>query len=118
MYQKIVGALSILVHSLHADLKRRQFETKTNGRCRRSLARVQSGLRPALRTTLPHLSVSAATNLPNSAGVPPNGWPPSSASRPLELASARTALFSRSRLSMISVGVLLGAQTPAQPPAS
>src|SRR3974390_2941490 len=117
MYQKIVGALSILVHSLHADLKRRQFETKTNGRCRRSLARVQSGFRPALRTTLPHLSFSAATNWPNSPGVPTTGWPPSSASRTLELASASTALVSRLSLSMISVGVLLGAPTPCQPPA-
>lgn len=56
-----------------ARLNAEGFETKTNGQCRRSHARVQPDLRPAWRTTLPHLSVSDAMNLPKSAGVPGAG---------------------------------------------
>jgi hypothetical protein len=36
-------------------------------------ARVQSAFRLAWRTTLPHFSVSAARNVPQSAGVPTKG---------------------------------------------
>src|SRR5262249_10321527 len=53
--------------------------------------------------TLAHFSVSAAMNLPNSAGVIGIGTAPKSASRALILGSARAALISLLSLSMISV---------------
>src|SRR5262249_7446056 len=73
-----------------------------------------SGLMFAERITLAHFSVSAAMNLPKSAGEPGSTMPPRSASRILILGSARPALISRLSLSMISAGVLLGVPSPSQ----
>src|SRR4029077_4774374 len=77
-----------------------------------------SALMFAARITLPHLSVSLEMNLPNSAGVIDIGTAPKSASRAFILGSARAALISLLSLSMISVGVFLGAPIPYQPLAS
>src|SRR5260370_42681541 len=71
-----------------------------------------SGLMPANLTTLPHFSVSSATNLPNSAGVIGIPSLPKSARRAFILGSARAALISLLSLSTISAGVFLGAATP------
>jgi hypothetical protein len=57
-------------------------------------------------------------SLPNAAGEPGNGVPPSSARRALSLGSARPALISALSLPMISAGVPLGAQMPYQSLAS
>src|SRR5262249_15386537 len=74
----------------------------------------QSALMPTNFTTLPHFSVSSATNVPNSAGVMDVGMLPTSANRPFNLGSARAALISLLSLSMISAGVFLGAPRPDQ----
>jgi hypothetical protein len=64
-----------------------------------------SGLMFANLITLPHFSVSAAMNLPKSAGELTNGVAPMSESRAFILESARPALISLLSLSMISAGV-------------
>src|SRR5262249_5116761 len=66
-----------------------------------------SGLMLAARITLPHFSVSAAMNLPKSAGEPVSAVPPRSASLALILGSASAVLISLLSLSMISAGVVL-----------
>src|SRR5262249_5164510 len=66
----------------------------------------------ANRTTLPHFSVSSASTLANSAGVPGSVIPPVSASRAFMVASANAALISRLSRSTISVGVPRGAPIP------
>src|SRR6266852_4401814 len=81
-------------------------------------ASTYSGLIPAVRITLPHLSVSSAMNLPNSAGVIGSGVPPKSARRALSVGSVSTALIALLSLSMTSAGVFLGAPTPYHPLAS
>jgi hypothetical protein len=53
-----------------------------------------SGLMPAARTTLAHFSVSSAISLPNSAGEPGSGSPPSAASRAFIAGSAIAVLIS------------------------
>jgi hypothetical protein len=73
-----------------------------------------SGLMLAARITLPHFSVSSAMCLAKSAGELANTVTPRSSSRALIFGSARAALISRLSLSMISVGVFLGAPMPAQ----
>src|SRR6476469_3438361 len=77
-----------------------------------NVGRHHSGLRPANLTTLPHSSVSSAMSFPKSAGEPASNVPPRSASRALILGSASPALISLLSLSMISMGVFLGAPTP------
>jgi hypothetical protein len=77
-----------------------------------------SGLMLDARMTLPHFSVSSAMCLPKSAGEPPNGVAPRSASRACILGSDRAALISLLRVSITSAGVLLGAQKPPQKLAS
>jgi hypothetical protein len=72
-----------------------------------------SGLILVARITLPHFSVSAAMNLPKSAGDPGSTTPPRSARRAFILGSARAALISVLSLSTISAGVAFGAPTPA-----
>src|SRR5262245_1041003 len=79
---------------------------------------VQSALMPANLITFAHFSVSSAISFPKSAGEPDNAEPPTSARRAFILGSARAALTSLLSLSMISVGVLLGAPTPNHPLAS
>jgi len=75
-------------------------------------------LRPSLRLdpanliTLAHFSVSSAASLSSSAGEPASTMPPTSASRALMSGSARPALTCPLSLSMISIGVLLGALIP------
>src|SRR3954471_19618371 len=71
-----------------------------------------SALMLAARITLPHFSVSSATNFPNSAGEATNGVASASASRALMFGSARPALISLFSLLMMSTGVCLGALTP------
>src|SRR6266568_2519426 len=66
----------------------------------------------ASRITLPHFSVSSAMSLPKSAGEPPSAVPSRWASRALNAGSASAALISLLSLSMISVGVFLGAPRP------
>src|SRR5262245_66439476 len=70
------------------------------------------GLIPANLTTVAHFSVSSAMILPNSAGEPASAVPPKSASCAFILESARPALISLLSLSMVSVGVFLGAPIP------
>src|SRR5262245_46964011 len=77
-----------------------------------------SGLMPANFTTLPHFSVSSAMSLPKSGAGHPSALPPDSTVRALILESARAALVSRFSLSMISMGVPLGAPRPNQTLAS
>src|SRR5262245_38415452 len=77
-----------------------------------------SGLMPANFTTFLHFSISSATSLAKSAGEPGSGVPPRSASRALNLGSARAALISLLSLSTISAGVFLGAPIPCQALAS
>ncbi len=74
-----------------------------------------SALMPANLTTLPHLSVSSAMSLPNSAGELANDCRrPGRQAVPLILGSARPALISLLSLSTISAGVFLGAPMPNQ----
>src|SRR6476660_3583213 len=54
----------------------------------------QSGLAPDDLTTVPHLSVSSATNFPKSAAQPGNTVVPRSARRAFILASASAMLIS------------------------
>jgi hypothetical protein len=77
-----------------------------------------SALMLAARMTLLHLSVSSAMSLPNSPGVLPNAVPPRSASRALNLGSARLAFISLLSFSTISLGVFFGAPTPCHALAS
>src|SRR5262245_47890964 len=71
-----------------------------------------SGLMLAARMTLPHFSVSSATNFSHSAGVIGSGSAPKSASRAFNVGSARAALISLLSFSTISAGVFLGEATP------
>src|SRR5215813_4948724 len=73
-----------------------------------------SALMPANLTTLPHFSVSSATNFLNSAVVIDIGSTPNSASRVFNLGSVTPALISLLSFSIISAGVLRGAPTPYQ----
>ena len=73
-----------------------------------------SGFAPENFTTLPHFSISAAMNLPKSAGAVGNTVEPRSAYRALTLASERAALIVRLSASMISGGVFRGALSPNQ----
>src|SRR5262245_2556016 len=73
-----------------------------------------SGLMPAARITLPHLSVSSAMSLPKSTGDIGIGSAPSCVSRSLILGSASPALTSLLSLPMISGDVFFGAPTPHQ----
>ena len=75
---------------------------------------VHSDLMPANWITLAHFSVSSAISLPKSLGEPGSVVAPRSASRALNLGSARPALISLLSFSTISAGVALGAQTPNQ----
>jgi hypothetical protein len=68
--------------------------------------------------TLAHFSVSAAMKWPKSADELRNGMPPTSASRAFKVGSVRQALIAELSLSMISVGVPLGAPIPYQALAS
>src|SRR6185369_897526 len=77
-----------------------------------------SALRPAVRTTLAHFSVSPAMNFSKSAGEPADTRHPRSARRSFILGSAKAALISWLSLSTISAGVALGAAMPYQPLAS
>src|SRR5215471_14123122 len=77
-----------------------------------------STLMLAARITLPHFSVSSASNLPKSAGEPGSTAVPKSANDALILGSARAALTSALSLATISAGVFLGAAMPYQPLAS
>src|SRR5262245_23458243 len=77
-----------------------------------------SDLMPANLITLAHFSVSSAMNSVKSAGVIGIGVPPRSASRAFIFGSVSASLISLFSLSMISVGVFLGAPTPNQPVAS
>src|SRR5262249_60690051 len=99
------------VASFHRSLSHR---VSRNGSYRAD----HSGLMLAARITLPHFSVSLAMCLPKSAGEPPNGVAPRSASRACILGSDRAALISLLRVSITSAGVLLGAQKPPQKLAS
>src|SRR5215470_15383669 len=75
-------------------------------------ARPYCALMLAARITLAHFSVSSATSLPKSAGEPGSSVPPSSTSLVLSFGSSSAALISRLSLSMIAIGVALGAPTP------
>jgi hypothetical protein len=82
---------------------------------RRGEDRAQSGLIFAARTTLPHLSVSLAMSLANSAGVIGIGVPPRSASRSLILGSARPALTSLLSLSIFQWAYLSARRSRTTP---
>src|SRR5262245_27791591 len=84
----------------------------------RSASLRHSALMLAARITLPHFSVSSAMCLAKSAGEPGSAVAPSSAIRALILGSARAALISLLSVSMILVGVFLGAPMPNQALAS
>src|SRR5262245_25324152 len=73
-----------------------------------------SGLMLAARITLPHFSVSSAMSLPESAGVPDNALPPTSARRGLNVGSTSATLISLLSLPMISAGVPVRTPTPYQ----
>src|SRR5262249_12413906 len=72
----------------------------------------QSAVRLAARITLPHFSVSSATNFPNAADVIDIGLTPKLASRAFIRGSAATALISLLSFSITSAGVSFGAPTP------
>src|SRR5262249_24155004 len=74
------------------------------------------GLMLAALTTLPHFSVSVAISVPKSAGEPASAIPPKSPSRAFMLGSAKAALISLLRVSMISGGVAFGAAIPPKKP--
>src|SRR6185312_2904324 len=76
------------------------------------VCRVQSTLAPANSTTFRHFSVSSTLILPKSAGVPPMGIPPISASRALMFGSASASLIVLLSTAMPSGGVPLGAPMP------
>src|SRR5262247_636022 len=75
-------------------------------------SRDHSGFAPENLTTLPHLSISSATSFPKSAGEPGMTVPPSSARRALTAASAKPAFISVLSLSIMWLGVFLGAAMP------
>src|SRR5215831_127072 len=85
--------------------KKRSHDSPPHGRS-------YSALIPAARITLPHLSVSLAISLPQSAAEPVSSMPPMSASRDLMVASASPALISRLSVATTSGGVAFGAATP------
>jgi hypothetical protein len=101
----------------NADMGREKMMQRSNVSVRRT-DRPHCALMLAARITLPHFSVSSAMNLPKSAGEPASTVAPKSASRALIVGSASPALISLLSLSMISVGVFLGAPTPKKPLAS
>src|SRR5262249_35621635 len=78
----------------------------------------QSALRLAARITLPHFSISPATNVLNLSGVFATAVAPKSANRALMSEFANPAFVSLLSLSTISIGVFLGTPTPFQPLAS
>src|SRR5262249_21913476 len=80
-----------------------------------SRSRHPSGFAPENLTTLAHCSVSSAMSLLKSEVEPANTVPPRSAIRALIRGSVRATLISLLSLSMILVGVFLGAATPNQP---
>src|SRR5215472_2298427 len=101
-----------------AWISQRVMRTSSSDPCRfrrtgfmeyRRRAEHYSALMLADLITLPHFSVSSAMCLAKSAGEPANTETPTSSSRALIFGSARAALISRLSLSMISVGVFLGA---------
>ena len=69
-------------------------------------SRDHSGLMFAARITLPHFSVSSATNFVRTAEGAGNGSMPRSASRVFVLSSARALLISLLSLSTMAAGVL------------
>src|SRR5215468_12302674 len=73
---------------------------------------------PENLTAFSHFAVSEAITLPKSAGVPPIGMPPSSASRVFILGSASASLTVLLIFSTMLAGVPLGAPTPNQALAS
>src|SRR5262245_34364411 len=89
---------------------------RSSGRIRISkdygASRGHSGFAPENLTTLPHLSISSATSFPKSAGAPGMTVPPSSARRALTAASAKPAFISVLSLSIMWLGVFLGAAMP------
>src|SRR5262245_22681032 len=78
----------------------------------------QSALMLAARITLPHFSISPATNVLNLSGVFATAVAPKSANRALMSEFANPAFVSLLSLSTISIGVFLGTPTPFQPLAS
>src|SRR5215475_10713815 len=73
---------------------------------------------PENLTAFSHFAVSDAITLPKSAGVPPIGMPPRSASRVFILSSASALLTDLLIFSMIVADVPLGAPMPNQALAS
>jgi hypothetical protein len=69
---------------------------------------------PENLTTLPHFSVSSAMSLAKSAVDPDSIVAPNSANLASSLGSVKTALISMLSLSMIVVGVFLGAPMPTR----
>jgi hypothetical protein len=72
----------------------------------------------AARITLPHLSMSFAISVANSAGEVTTTVPPSSVILVFNFGSASAIAICLFYLSMISGGVFLGAAIPFQPMAS
>src|SRR5262245_46277920 len=72
----------------------------------------QSAVRLAAWITLPHFSVSSATNFPNAADVIDIRLTPKPASRAFMRGSAAAALISLLSFSITSAGVSFGAPTP------
>ena len=68
----------------------------------------------AVLTTLPHLAISLATYVPNSAGVISIGAAPKLANCAFIIGSKSTALIYLLSSSMISAGVFAGAPTASQ----
>jgi hypothetical protein len=77
-----------------------------------------SGLMPGNLITLPHLSVSAATNMPTSAGENMSGLAPRPASRAFNTGLASATLISLLSWLMIVEGVFFRAPTPCHVVAS
>src|SRR5262245_29827296 len=108
------------LHALQPDpdravLRRRRLGHRGGGRRLAAAARrssIYSSVTPPVLITFAHLSVSSATTLPKSAGLPAMIMPPSSASLALIFGSASPALISLLSLSMISGGVPLGTPMP------
>src|SRR5262252_5356034 len=82
---------------------------------RYDISKDHPGLMFAVRIILAHFSLSSTISLPKSAGEPERTALPNSARRPLKFASATIRLISLLSLSMISVGVFLGAHRPCNP---
>src|SRR5215471_4378148 len=107
-------------HALQSDPDRAVFRggRLAHRRTGSTAARAYSSATPPALITLAHLSVSAATTLPKSSGVPGISMPPRSNRRALIFGSARPALISLLSLSMISPGVPLGTLMPKKALAS